>query len=660
MCGIAGIISKERQISVQQEDLLGMVSMLRHRGPDEFGLYLNGPVGLGSARLSIIDLSGGQQPISNEDQTLWIVYNGEIFNYPELRARLQALGHTFTTRTDTEVILHLYEEYGVDCLKHLNGQFALAIWDENKQRLFLARDRLGIRPLYYTQASLGFLFGSEIKSILAHPGLRAEINREALIQTFVFWSVQPPLSTFSNIFQIPPGHFLTYQNEKIELHPYWQLDFSNGFEPSFSLRAGLEELKRLLLDATLIRLRADVPVGAYLSGGLDSSLTTALIQKYSQSRLETFSIAFSDAEYDESAFQQKMADTLGTRHHMVHTTYEDIGRTFPEVIWHTETPILRTAPVPMYLLSNLVHQHGFKVVMTGEGADELFGGYDIFKEMLIRRFWARDPESKLRPRLLDTLYPEIAGLSDSARNFFTAFFKMDLLSTSSPFYSHMIRWKNGIRLLRFLQPQPNTSWEELAQSLPIPEHFSSWNALSQAQYLEIITFLSSYLLSSQGDRVAMAHSVEGRFPFLDYRVVEFASKLPSNWKLYGLTEKWILRQIARELLPEEIWKRRKKPYRAPVHKSFFHSHPPDYIAEVISPDYLEETSLFNPLAVHQLFQKALHGASLSELEDMAIAGILSTQLVYRQFVQNFPHPKTDSTLSIPLKIVRRNSEGTHL
>ncbi len=433
MCGIAGIISKERQTSVQQEDLLGMVSMLRHRGPDEFGLYLNGPVGLGSARLSIIDLSGGQQPISNEDQTLWIVYNGEIFNYPELRARLQALGHTFTTRTDTEVILHLYEEYGVDCLKHLNGQFALAIWDENKQRLFLARDRLGIRPLYYTQAPLGFLFGSEIKSILAYPGIRAEINREALIQTFVFWSVQSPLSTFSNIFQIPPGHFLTYQNEKIELHPYWQLDFSNGFEPSFSLRAGLEELKRLLLDATLIRLRADVPVGAYLSGGLDSSLTTALIQKYSQSRLETFSIAFSDAEYDESAFQQKMADTLGTRHHMVHTTYEDIGRTFPEVIWHTETPILRTAPVPMYLLSNLVHQHGFKVVMTGEGADELFGGYDIFKEMLIRRFWARDPESKLRPRLLDTLYPEIAGLSDSARNFFTAFFKMDCFLPPHPF-----------------------------------------------------------------------------------------------------------------------------------------------------------------------------------------------------------------------------------
>lgn len=659
MCGIAGIISKECQISVQQDDLLGMVSMLRHRGPDEFGLYLNGPVGLGSARLSIIDLSGGQQPISNEDQTLWIVYNGEVFNYPELRARLQALGHTFTTRTDTEVILHLYEEYGIDCLRHLNGQFAIAIWDENKQRLFLARDRLGIRPLYYTLTPLGFLFGSEIKSILAYPGIRAEINREALIQTFVFWSTQPPLSIFSNIFQIPPGYFLTYQEGKIELQPYWKLDFSETLEPPFSLHTALEELKRLLLDATLIRLRADVPVGAYLSGGLDSSLTTALIQKYSQSRLETFSIAFSDAQYDESAFQQRMAEILGTRHHVVFATYEDIGNTFPEVIWHTETPILRTAPVPMFLLSGLVHQHGFKVVITGEGADELFGGYDIFKEMLIRRFWARDPDSRLRPRLLDTLYPEIAGFADSARNFFTAFFKMDLLSTASPYYSHILRWKNGIRLLRFLQPQSNTSWEDLAQKLPLPGNFKSWSTLSQAQFLEITTFLSSYLLSSQGDRVAMAHSVEGRFPFLDYRVVEFANKLPSDWKLYGLTEKWILRQIARDLLPEEIWKRRKKPYRAPIHKSFFHSHPPEYIAEIISPDYLEETSLFNPLTVHQLFQKALHGAPLSEIEDMAIAGILSTQLVYRQFVQNFPSPNAKSVSSIPIKIVRRNSEGTH-
>lgn len=660
MCGITGVVATDPNPPIQQDVLLGMISMITHRGPDEFGVYLNGRVGMGSARLSIIDLSRGQQPISNEDQSLWIVYNGEIFNYPELRGRLQALGHTFTTRTDTEVILHLYEEYGTNCLNLLNGQFAIAIWDERNRSLFLARDRLGIRPLYYTQTPHAFLFGSEIKSILAHPGITAEINQDALVETFVFWSPQPPLSIFSNIFQIPPGHFLIYRDEKIHLQPYWNLDLSTRIEPQYPMKVALEELQRLLLDATLIRLRADVPVGAYLSGGLDSSLTTALIQKYSQSRLETFSIAFSDPQYDESAFQLKMAETLRTHHHVVHTTYEDIGQRFPEVIWHTETPILRTAPVPMYLLSDLVHQHGFKVVMTGEGADELFGGYDIFKEMVIRRFWARNPESTLRPRLLGTLYPEIAGLSDSARNFFMAFFKMDLTSTHSPYYSHMIRWKNGTRLLRFLQPQPAQEWETLAQRLPLPETFDSWNALSKAQYLEMITFLSPYLLSSQGDRVAMAHSVEGRFPFLDYRVVEFANQLPAEWKLYGLTEKWILRQIARTLLPEEIWKRRKKPYRAPIHKSFFHPQPPDYVNEMTSPEFLEETSLFNPLAVKQLFQKASRGTPLSEVEDMAIAGILSTQLVYKQFIQHFPSPRSHQLPSNKIKVIRRNSEGNNL
>ncbi|MEJ5313069.1 asparagine synthase (glutamine-hydrolyzing) [Anaerolinea thermophila] len=660
MCGIAGVIASNPSPPVQQDVLLGMISMISHRGPDEFGLYLNKQVGMGSARLSIIDLSGGQQPISNEDQSLWIVYNGEVFNYPELRGRLQALGHTFTTRTDTEVILHLYEEYGADCLNLLNGQFAIAIWDERNRSLFLARDRLGIRPLYYTQTPQAFVFGSEMKSILAYPGINAEINRDALVETFVFWSPQPPLSTFSNIFQIPPGHFLLYQDEKIHLQPYWSLNFSDRDEPQIPMKVALEELQRLLLDATLIRLRADVPVGAYLSGGLDSSLTTALIRKYSQSRLETFSIAFSDPQYDESAFQKKMAETLGTHHHVVYTTYEDIGRKFPEVLWHTETPILRTAPVPMYLLSDLVHQHGFKVVITGEGADELFGGYDIFKEMIIRRFWARNPESTLRPRLLGTLYPEIAGLSDSARNFFMAFFKMDLTATQSPYYSHMIRWKNGMRLLRFLQPQPAQEWVSLAQRLPLPARFDSWNALSKAQYLEITTFLSSYLLSSQGDRVAMAHSVEGRFPFLDYRVVEFANQLPAEWKLYGLTEKWILRQIARNLLPEEIWKRRKKPYRAPIHKSFYHPNPPDYVTEITSPEFLEETSLFNPLAVNQLFQKASRGIPLSEVEDMAIAGILSTQLIYRQFIQHFPSPQRNQLPLNKIKVIRRNSEGTIL
>jgi asparagine synthase (glutamine-hydrolysing) len=291
----------------------------------------------------------------------------------------------------------------------------------------------------------------------------------------------------------------------------------------------------------------------------------------------------------------------------------------------------------MFMLSGLVHEHHFKVVMTGEGADELLGGYDLFKEMAIRRFWAKDPESALRPLLLQRLYPEIAQLTASSAAFRTAFFKKSLRDTASPFYSHRIRWANTARLQRFMA-QPDQSTGQLEEELiQLPRRFMQWSGLAQAQYLEIATFLSSYLLSSQGDRVAMAHSVEGRFPFLDYRVVEFCNRLPAHLKLRGLREKWLLRQLGRKLLPEEIWQRRKRPYRAPIHRSFFNTgdHTTDYVQQMLSADAIHEAGLFDPQAVTQFVHKAAAGANLSETDDMALAGILSTQLVHEQFVKNF-------------------------
>lgn len=641
MCGITGILNLTNDQPIQQMALRQSLAMIRHRGPDGFGIYIDDCVGLGSARLSIIDLSGGDQPISNEDGNLWIVFNGEIFNYVELRPPLEARGHRFSTHTDTEVILHLYEDYGPDCLQYLNGQFAFAIWDVHQHSLFLARDRLGIRPLFYTQHNGQLLFASEIKSILAYPGMSTEIDPVALDQVFTYWSTLSPRSAFKEIYDIPPAHYLLAQDGQVHLRPYWALDFMPPSGPARSEQEYLEEFEELLIDATRIRLRADVPVGAYLSGGLDSSTTAAIIRNYTDNKLDTFSISFSDPEFDESQFQQRMARFLGTQHQVVFTEHADIGRIFPDVIWHTETPILRTAPAPMYQLSELVRQNNYKVVMTGEGADEFLAGYDIFKEAKIRRFWARQRDSKGRPLLLQRLYPDITALPNSS-TYLASFFGEGLEEVDLPDYSHTIRWRTTRRAKRFFSDELRHEVELQAglapYQIPYPDGFMSWHPLSRAQWLEVTVFLSQYLLSSQGDRPAMAHSVEGRYPFLDYRVVEFCNRLPPSLKLFGLKEKYLLKRLSSKWLPAEIWQRPKRPYRAPIHRSFFNQQTPAWVRELLSPEWLRNSGLFKPESVNQLVQKLEARKPLGETDDMALAGILSSQLVYQQFIANFKLP----------------------
>jgi len=624
MYGISGVLNLKPSEPVALESLKRMIWTLRHRGPDEYGIYRDDSVGLANARLSIVDLAGGSQPISNEDRSLWIVYNGEIFNDPELRPDLIARGHQFATHCDTETILHMYEEYGADCLNQLNGQFALAVWNSRDRSLFLARDRLGIRPLFYAIQNDRLIFGSEIKAILAYPGFTTELDLQALKQVFTYWSVQSPRSVYQGIFEVPPGHYLLYRDGQIEVKPFWSLNFSEE-QPARTEEEYLEEFEHLLVDATQIRLRADVPVGAYLSGGLDSSTTAAIIQKYTSVKLDTFSIAFEHPQYNESEFQVRMAKHLGTQHHVVNCNSEDIGMVFPEVIRHTETPILRTSPAPMFLLSRLVHSYNYKVVLTGEGADEFLGGYDIFKEMKIRRFMAQEPASSLRPMLLGKLYQDIPRMAKN-NAFLSGFFGRDLGSSSSPYFSHQIRWSNTSRTMRFFSDSAPA--EEIGCLHTLPDAFANWSALSQAQYLEILTFLQPYLLSSQGDRPAMGNSVEGRYPFLDYRVVEFCNRLPAHLKLNGLNEKYLLRKLGRKLLPDEIWKRPKRPYRAPIQHSFFPQNKKlDYVQELLGPAAVQQTGFFNPLAVEKLLTKASSSTLLSEMEEMALVGVLSTQLV---------------------------------
>lgn len=647
MCGIAGILNLTSQQPIVSQTLRQMLGMIRHRGPDQFGLYTfqdaHSGVGLGNARLSIIDLGGGQQPISNEDGTLWIVFNGEIFNYLELRPDLERRGHRLATDSDTEVIIHLYEEYGPDCLAHLNGQFALAIWDERERSLFLARDRVGVRPLFYTVQAGALLFASEMKALLADERVTAVLDPHTLRQIFTYWTPLPPRTIFQDIYTLPPGHWLRAQHGQWHIQRYWQPDLAPEKQlwqtaDKWALDEAAQQLRHLLIDATQIRLRADVPVGAYLSGGLDSSTITALIHHYTDNRLETFSIAFTDAQYDESRYQQQMAAALGvSHHHVVRCTHEDIGHAFPEVIWHTEMPVLRTSPAPLFLLSRLVQRQNFKVVLTGEGADEFLAGYNIFKEAKVRAFWARQPASAIRPLLLNRLYGYVSNLDNMA--YLQKFFGRDLANVAAPDYSHAIRWRNTARIQRLFSPAgiPAVAESVFTDFMSLlPPRFEHWPVVSRAQYLEIMIFLAEYLLSAQGDRVAMAHSVEGRFPFLDHRVVSFCNQLPPQFKLRGLQEKHVLKRAVRDLLPPEIWQRPKRPYRAPIQHSFFpQERPLEWVAALLSPAAVQESGYFADTAVAALQQKLQRHHTLSETDEMALAGILSTQLVHHHFVANF-------------------------
>ncbi len=381
MCGIAGYFGVWKEAVAPRPVLERMTDAVRHRGPDDSGVYLDGRVGLGHRRLSIVDLSGGRQPLSNADGSVWVSFNGEIFNYVELRRSLEARGHVFASHSDTETIVQAYMEAGPACVESVNGDFAYALWDRKLQRLVLARDRMGVRPLYYTISQGVLVFASEVKALLQYPGVRAKLDPVALDQVFSFWFPLAPRTPYEGIFELPPGHQLIARPGRIEVLPYWKLGYPAASEARGDTRSEAEvaeELEALLEDATRIRMRADVPVGAYLSGGFDSSATTALARRQNGARLRSFSVGFESAEFDETRYQRAVVEALGTEHSSVICSNADIGASFPDVIRHTERPVLRTAPAPLYLLSRLVRQQGFKVVLTGEGADVVFGGYDIF------------------------------------------------------------------------------------------------------------------------------------------------------------------------------------------------------------------------------------------------------------------------------------------
>ena len=421
---------------------------------------------------------------------------------------------------------------------------------------------------------------------------------------------------------------------------YWDWSFPQAPLPKErSAEEYAEELRALLIDAVRLQLRSDVPVGAYLSGGLDSSIITSLIKNYTDVPLRTFSVTFEDAEFDESAFQQELVDYLATQHTALRCTTADICHAFPKVIWHTETPIVRTAPTPLMLLSAKVRAEGYKVVLTGEGADEVFGGYDIFKEAKIRRFWARQPKSKMRPRILERLYPYLRHSPASGRAFTENFFSQGMEHKDRAFFGHIPRWTTTSRIAQFFSPEMQravSGWDPYASIMQtLPADIERWIPLGRDQYVEAHTLLAGYLLSSQGDRVAMASSIEARFPFLDHRVIEFGNRLPSRYKLMGLTEKYILKKSMAGLLPESVRTRTKQPYRAPDSQSFFRKGvAADYVTELFSERRLREAGYFDSRVVAKLFEKCRSGRAIGFADNMAFVGILSTMLVDEMFVRH--------------------------
>lgn len=631
MCGVAGLMAGRK---IEYDSILkSMVDTIKHRGPDDSGFYSDDYIGLGQARLSIIDPINGRQPATNEDESLVVIFNGEIFNYKELRKHLLAQGHILANASDTEIIPHMYEEYGLDMFPKLNGQFALAVWDKNRRRLVLARDRFGEKPLYYYHQGSTFCFASEAKAILKSGLVRAALSPIALKQVFSFWTTLGDLSIFENIYQVPAGSYLIFKDNTTRFEHYWEYSYDTpaaigtGNENEY-----LSQLQSRLLSSVKGRMIADVPISFYLSGGLDSSLVTSMAAQLSSTNLNTFSITFDNSGFDESKYQTEMSQYLGSNHHSIAFSNQQIPLLVKDVVYYTEMPLLRSGAFPMHALARLVNHHGIKVVLSGEGADELFGGYDIFREVKIREFCSRDPESQTRPLLYKRINNYVKGLAEQNTANLAHYYNS--INPSAKFSSHLLRWRIGSFSQQFFASDYRRAMHEYDElgflESSLPQAYGNWTPLQQAQYLEVTTLFSNYLLSSQGDRVSMAASVECRYPFLDHEVAELAQSMPDNLKIKGLNEKYLVKKLAEKYLPHSIIKRKKFPYRAPIDIAELIKD--EYVRHITGSPALKELGVFNPDVVDRFLSSVLRKKIPTERDAMLFMGILTTQVLGECFI----------------------------
>jgi asparagine synthase (glutamine-hydrolysing) len=640
MCGIAGFFEPNPALTaIERRDVIQhMCDVIAHRGPDDEGFYVDGGLALGMRRLSIIDLATGHQPISNEDGSVWVVFNGEIYNYAELRTGLLQRGHQFRTNSDTETIVHLYEEMGDRCVEKLRGMFGFAIWDAREQKLLLARDRLGKKPLHYTQSAGALIFGSEIKSLLQHPSIKREANLEAVSDFLSFGYVPEPQTAFRGIHKLLPGHTLTYKNGQISTRCYWDFNYNGNQEPRKDARTYVEELRHEINEAVRIRLMSEVPLGAFLSGGIDSSTVVGTMAGLMDQPVKTFSIGFSEASFDELEFARVTAKKFQTDHHEFIVT-PDVCRLVEEIVWHHDEPFADVSSIPTYVVSKMAREH-VTVVLSGDGGDEVFAGYERYSIHKRREVFERIPGAARRGLMLPLSHslPGFTPGKNYLRNIAldAAARYVDSLAFFDERAKRRLLSDTTARLLR-----QHDSTAEFRMLFNVP---TSLERIDHLIYLDSKTYLPGDILAKV-DRMSMAHSIETRAPLLDHKLIEYVQTIPGSLKLHGMETKHILKQAVTGLVPDEIIHRQKKGFSVPI-RQWFKRELKDMLNDTLSDQRTRERGLLNPRAVKALVNEHQLGR-----RDHAhqLWGLLTLELWHRAFIDQRPEMSFEGAKTLGLQ-----------
>ncbi len=622
MCGICGIYNGQSGEPVSGQLLERMTGSISHRGPDDSGTYLEGPLGLGFARLRIIDLSGGHQPMTNESGDIWLVFNGEIWNYKELRKELIERGHQFRTNSDTETIVHAYEEYGVDCVARLHGMFGFAIWDASRRRLLLARDRAGKKPLYYTRANGSFIFGSEIKALLHHPDVKRQADPQALADFLSVRYVPGPATLFANIYKVLPGHWLLYENDNIREECYW--DYSFGQTEHRPIEEYIQDIRQHVRRAIEERMIADVPVGAFLSGGVDSSIVTGTMSQLTNHPVQTFAVGFDVEGYSELPYARLVADHFRTEHHELVVKCSDLSEYWPLLTWHRDEPVSEPSDLGVYLVSKLARKY-VKVVLSGEGGDELFAGYPKYVVDWMARYYHMLPtpvrDNVIMP-LLDQLPYSMRKLKTAARN----------LSQPAP-----QRWMSWFGIFNG-QLKENILSESIKANIDIDSSrvFRRWlvknpqrDNLSSMLYLDTKIWLPDNLLM-KGDKMTMAASLEARMPLLDYQLTEYAASIPSKDKIRPFKAKYLFKRAYADFLPETILTRKKMGFNVPT-GTWFREGQRNLITQLLLSERARDRGYLNDAFVASLLRDHLEGKTNYQSQLFILA---SLELWFRVFIDS--------------------------
>ncbi len=621
MCGIAGILHCNRNERVSESVIHSMCEAIVHRGPDDAGYYISERIGLGMRRLSIIDLVTGHQPIHNEDKTIWLVFNGEIYNFPELRAELINKGHEFYTHSDTEVIVHLYEDEGVDCFKRLNGMFAVAIWDDTEELLVLARDRLGKKPLYYAFDGKRLIIASELKSMLSVPNFKREINLKAMDYYLSFGCVPGDLAFFEGVNKLPAGHSLVYKNNSIDVSPYWCLEFGNASEDKGESYY-IDTLRELFLDSVKKRMISDVPLGAFLSGGVDSSIVVAAMAQIGVKDIKTFTIGFEEENYSELPYAREVADLLGTNHYEMIVNPE-MTQLLPELVWFLDEPFADSSAIPTYYVSKLARSK-VTVALSGDGGDELFAGYKRYLDPPLAKAIQSVPEA-LRLKVINKLSAYVPSGLKGAK----------LLKSASgdafDYYSSKINYFNAEK--KALLYSKNIKQKMNNHDMPLEwlrdyfNEFDKASDISRRQYTDMKMYLTDTILTKV-DRASMAVSLETRAPFLDYRIVEFAGTIPDRYKMpYGRT-KHILKEMIRGVIPQNIIDREKRGFAIPKH-IWFRGQLKEFTADILLSSAAREREYFNMSYIENLLKE--HSSSRYDFSDQ-IWALICLELWHLKYI----------------------------